>query len=219
MKRRLLTLLAALALAAHAFAQAPAMDDAPFAKLMREILAKLPASALPAYLKTDKQRADAEFAGEGGVLILNKFSGEDGAYEQFDLAGYLCADKENVVALVHHGSGLDGFSSKFFGAFNYSLKDKKLAKIEPPLAAFTADELIDPAHFPSAAVAKKAKAHFAKKPKLTYTQFDKNGFRVFADLWEFEPGGGWQFYGAECRRILCTWDGKRFVKTVAPKEE
>jgi hypothetical protein len=78
---------------------------------------------------------------------------------------------------------------------------------------FTADEMIDETHFDTPELAAKAKAFFNKNTKpVFYFDFDKDGFKAAADLFEYDDDDYW----GDQNRVLSSrkWNGSRFVKSV-----
>ena len=208
--------------------EAPLSDEG-FSELLLEIFYKLPASVMPAYLETEEQRRSKEiwvdYEGGGNNLNYIEF-GEDGAFSQCVMAGYMKEDNRNILLIVRYGEGLDGYEIKSDKTLNYHIETEIFTGIELPLDPFTADELIGTIiNNEGEDITEKAKRYFNLTQKYNL-DFTKEGLSAQVNLFEFWAG---------CRltepqevQDLCDndydydnnlqqsssriWDGKRFVK-------
>ena len=187
------------------------LQDPQLIKWMKEIYYKLPASVMPDYLKTEAQRCETDVFHEYTVnhVIENKFH-EDG-YDQWEMAVYPTEDKKNVVVIVLFGSGLDGYELHSDKTLNYNIATGAFTEIERPMDPITVDELIDESLFDNPKLAAKAKAFFIKnKQKVHYNNFDKDGFRICADIFGYDDS---DYYGSQNSvESSRKWNGRRFVK-------
>jgi hypothetical protein len=193
------------------------IDDDEFVKLIDEIYYKLPASVMPDYLKTTEQRKDVNIS-QGDDISINyleyiEFDG-GGGYEKWTMAAYLTEDKRNVLLIVQYGGGLDGYMLQSDKTLNYHIETARFSEIERPVDPFTVDEMIDENHFDNSELSAKAKAYFIENQKLFYRGFDKNGFNVIVDFFEFWLDND-EFDNEAYNNVVGVrkWDGKRFVKS------
>jgi len=185
-------------------------QDERFIELLKEIYAKLPASVMPDYLKTEAQRDEDDVFNEYTVNYIGTAQSQDDGYDSWNMAAYPTEDNRDVVLIVQFGSGLDGFTLKSDKTLNYNIETGAFTEINRPIDPFTADELIDETHFSSPKLAAKAKAFFNKnKQTVRYSDFDKDGFRIRADLFGYDDDDQ---YGIQNRVISSRkWNGRRFV--------
>jgi hypothetical protein len=193
------------------------IDEDKFVELIDEIYYKLPASVMPDYLKTTEQRKDTNIS-QGDDISINclefiEFDG-GGGYEKWTMAAYLTEDKRNVLLIVQYGGGLDGYMLQSDKTLNYNIETGRFAEIERPIDPFTVDEMIDENHFDDPELASKAKAYFIENQKLFYRGFDKNGFNVIVDFFEFWLDNE-DFDNEAYNNVvdIRKWNGKRFVKS------
>jgi hypothetical protein len=218
-------------------AEAPAaMNDEQFAALIKEIFYRLPASVMPEELETEKQRKDLKTNVEGdnsiyfyitdapehiNCISYSNYSG-DGNHTQWELAGYLTADRQNVVLVIQYTGGFDEVSGIIFDkTLNYSIKTGAFTEIACPWEPFTTDELFRGINIADAGIKKRAEEFFNGEREI-YCEFDKNGFSAQPNLDMFWYGGEdvFDYYNLggvsleNRKQAYRQWDGNRFVKAV-----
>lgn len=212
--------------AANETSQTPEATDLPsVGELVEQAYYGLPADVMPDYLQTEAQRRSAEFMqneaiAEYGIDFINSLSVteymDEGAYCLWKMAGYLADDGQHLLLIVQYGVGLDAFALESDKTLYYNLSTKTFTTIERPIELYTAEELLPDAAFDSKEAAAKARAYFAKHPKIFYREFTNDGFSIVADLFEYwndhVPHAGFDFYEQSFPVCSYQWDGKRFVK-------
>jgi len=199
------------------YSQEPEMDDMDFSLLVRDIYYKLPASFMPDYLKSAAQRREVEestdFTLEDNVADYIRFEG-DGVYKKWNMGAYLTEDRRNIVLIVQHGIGLDGYSLQSDKTLNFHIDSERFTEIERPVDPFTADELIDEKLFATPELAAQAKAYFNEKQRLHYFEINKEGYRVWVEFFEFwiDREDVFDYYNFNHVIVSRKWNGKRFVK-------
>jgi hypothetical protein len=194
------------------------MDEDDFIRLIDEIYYKLPVSVMPDYLKTTDQRRDVNIS-QGDDLMINsleyiEFDG-GGGYEKWNMAAYLTEDNQNVVLIVQYGGGLDGYTLQSDKTLNYDIGTGRFSEIERPVDPFTVDEMIVESLFDTPELAAKAKAYFSENQRLFYREFDKEGFQVIVDFFEFWIDNEDDFDNESHNNVIAVrkWNGNRFVKS------
>jgi len=195
-------------------------SDEQFAALMKGIYYQLPESVMCDDLKTDKQRKSVQinsWDGPESIIDVNHLSYShyygEGTSVQWDMAGYLTDDQQDVVVVVRlWGSVHEKYETTFDKTFNYNITSGKITEIERPIDPFTVDELISESHFDTPVLAAKAKSFYrAHTHPVRYFDFDRNGFIARADLLGYAPyDDPWD----EQNRVIVIreWNGRRFVK-------
>jgi hypothetical protein len=207
------------------------MDRETLANQLRTCYFELPASVMPAYLKTDEQRKSVELITEeelSNSLGYLKFDG-DGGYDIWEMSGFVTDDNGSMVLIVSYGSGLDWYTVHSFKTLNYNIKTKQFAEIEFPVdGRYAADDLIgEIINEKGVNITNKAKTYFNLTQKVRIN-FNENGFEVNADLWDFWQGADnnvsaeikalcnndYEFYENNQQQptVGYKWNGKQFVK-------
>ena len=188
------------------------IDEFEFRLLLDEIYYSLPAAYMPDCLKTDEQRREAEVSQENDIWEYLKFDG-GGGHEKWNMAAYLTEDNRNVVLIVQYGGGLDGFVLLSDKTLNYHIETGHFAEIERPVDPFTVEEMIDETLFDNPKLAAAAKAYFVENQKLYYREFNRKGFTVIVDFFDFWlDNEDFDYYDYNHVIAFRKWDGKRFVK-------
>jgi len=196
------------------------MPDEQFAALIKEIYYNLPESVMCNELKTAEQRKnttlniwnDPERINDVNYLSY-EFDYGEGTWVQWDMAGYVTDDRQDVVVIVRlTGAVHESCETKFDKTLNYNIKTGKITEIVRPIDSFTVDELIDKTHFNTPELAAMAKAFFNNhKYPVNCFDFDRYGFTVNANLLGYAPyDDPW----SEQNRVQAAhkWNGSRFVK-------
>ena len=190
------------------------MSDEQYAELLNEIYYKLPEAVMNNFLKTEEQRRQAEkkMYHDGNYWHCDNYN-EEGLRTEWGMAAYITTDNNNVVLIVQYGDGFDGIVLQFDKTLNYNIETGKITEIERPVEPFTDEEFIDDNYFGNPKLAAKAKSFFNETTnpmQLTYFNFDKNGFSVTANLFDYDEA-----YWDDAPKLLnvtCIWNGNRFVK-------
>ncbi|MCL2097645.1 MAG: hypothetical protein FWH23_02650 [Bacteroidales bacterium] len=195
------------------------MSDKAFSELLLEIICQLPVSVMPDYLKTEEQRREVvtNYLGNDDYVnpaVFSHYLHHDYGYDAWEMAGYLTEDKGNVLLIVQYGSGLDGFLVKSDKTLNYNIETREFTEIERPIEMPTVDEMIVETNFNNQAFYQKAKEFFSKKMKFHYRDFNKEGFAVYLDVWEFyeKNYSVYDEYVIDGKIAYYKWDGNRFYK-------
>jgi len=195
--------------------------DKQFAALMKEIYFKLPESVMCDDLKTDKQRKSVNINSwdnpksnnDINHISYDQFYGE-GTSVQWDMAGYLTDNRQDVVIIVRLWSSVnDEYETKFDKTLNYNIKSGKITEITRPLDPFTVDELINESHFETTELAGMANAFFnLHNHPVIYVSFDRNGFVARANLLGYAPfNDPWDEQNRV--RVIREWNGQKFAKS------
>jgi len=199
--------------------QPSGMSDKAFSELLLDVIYKLPASVMPNFLKTEEQRREAVTKYIGNTDYVNPttfshYQHYDEGYDLWDMAAYLTEDSRNIVLIVQYGSGLDGFLLKSDKTLNYNIETREFAEIERPMEMPTVDEMIVETNFGDQQFYQKAKAFFSKKMKFHCRDFNREGFIVYLDVWEFMENNytAYEKYVTDAMVACYKWDGNRFYK-------
>ena len=190
----------------------PQMAANEFGGMLEEIYYGLPESVMPAYLKTEEQRREAEsyFRKGGNSVYVYNFK-DSPIYRMWDMAAYLTTDNSQMLLIVQSSSGADGFALDSSKTLLYDFKTKTVEEIECPVDPFTAEELLVESLFETPALAAKAKRYWNQfNQKVTYGYYDKDGFMGTAHTWGYDDDDYYgEKYDLSATRI---WNGSRFVK-------
>ena len=200
--------------------QPSGMTDKAFSELLLNVIYRLPTSVMPDYLKTEEQRRDVvtKYVGNDDYVNPTVFSHEyeNEYYTRYDwmMAGYLTEDNRNIVLIVQYGSYLDGYSLMSDKTLNYDIESQKFTEIERPMEMPTVDEMVVESNFTNQQFYQKAKAFFSKKMKFHYRDFDRDGFIVYMDVWDFyeKNYSVYDEYVIDAMIAFYKWDGNRFYK-------
>ena len=198
-----------------------AMSDEQFSTLITEVYYKLPESVMPNDLKTEKQRKEKLDSDEPrSTEFINCIWHLSYDCTEWNMAGYLTTDQQNVVVIIFTRGCFEGACETFEDkTLNYNVETKKFTEISRPIEPITTQELFDQMVIDNAEIKNHAKDYYDKTQELFY-QFDRDGFTAKAELsmfWLGEIEGVFEYYYEHYDRdkekpVYRKWNGSMFVK-------